>query len=205
MQPVQRGIDGLWHCLRPAFANLTPTAPRQISKPWRRLLSQKGIAPPHHRSTKNAIPRIRFVSASQPPSVHSSDPQRRQWFRRIKSGPYEFPREPKFQEFSDTPQGYVSPKLANDALYHELLHAGGQGDFIRVYVLVEELVRSRGEKPNSRLYLALILANTNPQHGSPAEVRRLLQEMADEGLGPDSAINHAVLKVARTAMMQPPG
>ena len=198
MQSVQKGIDGLWHFLRPAFANPTPTAIRQISnsKPWRRLLSQNVVALPHHRPTKSPILRRNFTQDSQSLPVNPSDFQQRQCFRRIKSGPYDLPGEPKLHQFKDTPQGHVSSELDNDALYEELLNASGRGDFIRVYVLVEELVKIRGEEPNSRLYLALILANTNTHHGSPAEVRRLLQDMTDEGLVAGSEIYHAVLKVA---------
>lgn len=184
MLSVRRGFDGLWHCLRPAFTIPTSTASSQLFKPLRSFLNKSHLAPYHGPAESSIVP-----------SHFDATSQQRQSFRPIRSGPYELPREPKYHEFKNTNQAYVSHELDNDALYQELLCAGGQGNFIRVYVLVEELVKSRGEQPNSRLYLALISANANPQHGSPSEVRRLLSEMADEGITPDSAIYHAVLKV----------
>lgn len=82
-----------------------------------------------------------------------------------------------------------------DRLYHELNRQGGKTNFLRVYEIVRELIRVHGEAPNRRMFLALVLANTNAQHGSIIEVMRLLQEMAENGIQPDSAMYHAVLKV----------
>jgi hypothetical protein len=82
-----------------------------------------------------------------------------------------------------------------DRLYHEVHRQDVTKDFLRIYEAVGELVGRHGEAPNSRMFLALILANTNPHHGSTTEVTRLLQEMIEEGIEPDSATYHAVLKV----------
>ena len=61
--------------------------------------------------------------------------------------------------------------------------------------MVRILVRERGQKPNLKLYDALLLANTDSQNGSAGEVARILDEIAMEGLVPDSATYHAALKV----------
>lgn len=82
-----------------------------------------------------------------------------------------------------------------DRLYHELNRHTGKIDFLRVYETVGELVKQHGEAPNRSLFLALVLANTDAQHGSVTEVIRLLQEMAENEIQPDSPIFHAVLKV----------
>ncbi len=82
-----------------------------------------------------------------------------------------------------------------DILYRELHRQGIRADFLKIYEIVGDLVGRHGEAPNARLFLALILANTNSQHGSTTEVMRLLQEMAEVGIEPDSATYHAVLKV----------
>lgn len=82
-----------------------------------------------------------------------------------------------------------------DRLYCDLNRHLSKRGFLRVYETVGELVGRHGEAPNLRLFLALILANANAQHGSPAEVTRLLQEMAENGIEPDLATYHAVLKV----------
>ena len=60
---------------------------------------------------------------------------------------------------------------------------------------VRILVEERGEKPNLRLYDALLLANADHEHGSASEVARILEEIKIEGLTPDSATYHAILRV----------
>ncbi|MCJ1429866.1 hypothetical protein MMC29_007781, partial [Sticta canariensis] len=156
------------------------------------------IVPLCHAPAKKNILQNGFIRNTPAPSVLPSPPSIAlgfRSFRRVETGPKDPPRLPKLHEFKDTPQGYVSPELGTPALYDELQHVSLKGDFIRIHVLVEALVKERGEEPNIQLYLALILANTSTQHGSPAEVERILDEMENEGLGPNPAVYHAVLKV----------
>ena len=85
-----------------------------------------------------------------------------------------------------------------DKLYHKLDRLKFKAeDFLWIYENVGELVGQHGEAPNRRMFLALILANTDAQHGSTTEVMRLLEEMTQSGIEPDSATYHAVLKVDR--------
>ena len=106
------------------------------------------------------------------------------------------PPRPKDQGVGDTKEGpRLRPLTTVDRLYHELDRHASKTDFLRVYDTVGELVKQHGEAPNRSLFLALVLANTDAQHGSVTEVLRLLQEMAENEIQPDSAIFHAVLKV----------
>ena len=84
-----------------------------------------------------------------------------------------------------------TPQEAYDLLYN----ASEQGDFLKVEALIRVLVEQHGEKPNRRLYRAWILANTDPTYGSADAISRLLEEMAKEGIVPDSEMYHAMLKV----------
>lgn len=68
-------------------------------------------------------------------------------------------------------------------------------NYAQIQDLVKALVKDRGQKPNLRLYDALLLANTDNQYGSAGEVARILDEIAVEGLTPDSATYHAALRV----------
>ena len=68
-------------------------------------------------------------------------------------------------------------------------------NYAHIRDVVRLLVEERGQKPNLRLYDALLLANTDNQYGSAAEVARILDEIAVEGLTPDSATYHAALRV----------
>ncbi|KAK2756761.1 hypothetical protein FQN54_005207 [Arachnomyces sp. PD_36] len=61
--------------------------------------------------------------------------------------------------------------------------------------ILQVLIRDRQIKPQVRHYRALILANTDPQRGSPIQVRKLLQEMEQNGVPADSGTLHGALKV----------
>lgn len=196
MPPVCRDIDALCHCVRPHLNRVTSVTLSYRTSKSLSFFSQGDIVPVSHPPAKKTQ-RKGFIRNTPGPTFSPSSLVRFRSFRRVKTGPKDLPRQPKLHEFKDTQKGYVSPGLGISALYNELQHAALKGDFIRTHVLVEALVKERGEEPNIHLYLALILANTSTTHGSPAEVKRLLDEMENEGLVPDSAIYHAVLKVAR--------
>lgn len=92
--------------------------------------------------------------------------------------------------------GAASPSTQDiRAGYQDLKRFSERADYVRVQAQVEQLVRVNHETPSLRLYNALILANGNPQMGSAGEVARLLQEMVEGGIMPDSATYHAVLRV----------
>lgn len=71
-----------------------------------------------------------------------------------------------------------------------------KGDYTHIRDVVKILVKERAQKPNLRLYDALLLANTDHQSGSAGEVARILNEIGMEGLVPDSATYHAALRVS---------
>lgn len=80
-------------------------------------------------------------------------------------------------------------------MYENLRHVSRKADYKHVQALVKYLVVERGERPNTRIYDALILANANAEYGSVSEVTQILHEMAVEGITPDSATYHAALRV----------
>ncbi|CAF9929488.1 MAG: hypothetical protein ALECFALPRED_004335 [Alectoria fallacina] len=81
------------------------------------------------------------------------------------------------------------------SVYQELRRSTLEVNYAHIRDVVRLLVEERGQKPNLRLYDALLLANTDNQYGSAAEVARILDEIAVEGLTPDSATYHAALRV----------
>ncbi|QIX01123.1 hypothetical protein AMS68_006640 [Peltaster fructicola] len=82
-----------------------------------------------------------------------------------------------------------------DSLYTRLHDLAGRGRVDSCRAVVQELVRERGQAPNIEMYNALIASNTNPDAGAAWRVHRLLKELQDEGLEPDQATCHNVLKV----------
>ena len=79
--------------------------------------------------------------------------------------------------------------------YQYLRQIALRANYRQTQECVRILVEERGEKPNLRLYDTLLLANADHEHGSASEVARILEEMKDKGLTPDSATYHAILRV----------
>lgn len=92
-------------------------------------------------------------------------------------------------------QWQIQKELNSGELHEELQRTSIAGDYPRTRESLRELVQDRGERPGRTHYQALLLANTSPQHGSAAEVHRILQEMEEAGITLDSAAYHAVLRV----------
>ena len=83
------------------------------------------------------------------------------------------------------------------SILHEQLYAyrTREGGFDLVTDLVEYLIKVRGEKPSLIHYDSLIRINADASKGSAVSVRSLLEEMKEEGIGPDSGAYHNALKV----------
>lgn len=79
--------------------------------------------------------------------------------------------------------------------YQKLRQIALGANYRQTQECVQILVEERGEKPNLRLYEALLLANADHEHGSALEVARILEEIKNEGLTPDSGTYHAILRV----------
>lgn len=82
-------------------------------------------------------------------------------------------------------------------IYNHIRRQAAHGRVADVQRFVHELVQ-RGEKPNLRMYSALILTNIDREAGSAAEVKELFKEMASEGIVPDVLVYHDALKVRAT-------
>jgi len=174
-------IDSLWHCLCPsfyAFPDQCTLIPRVTTRyaPRSAAIARPAATrnPLHHRSNRRP---------KKEPLQH---------LRRLEINRSYATHEPRFENPEDE---RVLKQIPENAIWEELRKASLKGNFIRVQRIVRILVTSQGERPSPRLYTALILANTSPQYGSVQEVENILREMAEEGLSPDSAAYHAVLKV----------
>jgi len=71
-----------------------------------------------------------------------------------------------------------------------------EGAFTSILEIVQFLITVKGEKLSLFHYDALIRANADAAHGSVDAVKLLLQEMKEEGIGGDSGLYHAVLRVS---------
>lgn len=98
-------------------------------------------------------------------------------------------------------QGYMR-ELDIQTAYQTLRQIALGGNRTRTQACVNILITERDEKPNVKLYDALLLANVDHQNGSASEISDLLEEMANEGFTPTSATYHAVLKVENLEFIQ---
>lgn len=80
-------------------------------------------------------------------------------------------------------------------LYDELLKYAAAGRTQDVSTMVTRLVTENREKPNLKLYNALVLVNTSMSDGSAAAVAAILKEMDGELITPDTNVYHNALKV----------
>ena len=173
-------LDALWYCLCPSFR-------QSLFRPSRHLVQGLNKVNQHRNYTRHA----HKYTPPVPPSsqLHRDRESRTDSFRpppgrRVK--PYKPPQLARTDPIDE---------WSSEAAHGQLQLAARQGDYARVKNYITLLVGKRRERPTVQLYHKMILANTDPEHGSPNEVASLLQEMIREGLYPDSAIYHAVIKV----------
>ncbi len=96
---------------------------------------------------------------------------------------------------AEVAQARKAPHDVTNELYERLRSAAFKGSRQEVLNIITALVQEHQEKLSGRLYNALILTHTDPQHGSAAEASRLLQDMLHEGIPVESSTYHALLKV----------
>ena len=173
-------VDSLWYYLCPTYYNLSITCRSPL-----RSIASKLSGRALHAATKRSIvyyasPYHLLRKAPVIPSPHNRTQCRN------------FGGNFKKKHLNDEEALKV---VAKSLVYERLRKASIEGDYHRVQKVVRILVRERGEAPSARLYTALILANTHAEHGTVQQVEELLEEMVAEGVNPDSATYHAVLKV----------
>ena len=176
MVPAQIINDNLWHCF--SSSALFLFAGRRVTDALQDLGKAKCTA--------------RFLLYSR---KHSVTLPNSQWLRCSSSLHHR--RSPFDSEFFHSRVDLEkTAKVSNiEDTYEKLKIWSHRANYVQVQAFVDRLVRIYGERPNNRIYEALILANADALHGSPAEVRKILQEMKEEGVSVGSGIYHAALKV----------
>lgn len=167
---------GLWHCLSTSFQNTQWSYSRSaiyfLNAPYSVLQRSYTLCA---KGSANSPCKLPHSKTFRPPSSFPS----------LNSGQRRHNRQP-----------YVRSDRSIQSLYGDLRQASKKADYQLVQQLARLLVNQRGEKPSQRLYHALVLANADPEHGSPREVEALLQEMVDMDIALDAATYHAALKVS---------
>lgn len=174
-------VDGLWQCLCPLSSRLSLKGVDAISPAGaRRLIRCRKV---QHYQTQTQSFRTKPQVGPQPLRQSVS----------LEAQRYT-PRE-SFAFIQHVRDHARIRNLDIASAYQELRRLAVKGDYTHIRDVVKILVKERGQKPNLRLYDALLLANTHNQSGSAGEVARILNEIGMEGLVPDSATYHAALRV----------
>lgn len=186
MLSVRKNIDGLWHCLRPKLSTLILGSANQPSLFTRELILRNHFFPQcHFHSVKS--PRHNGCNPTDQKHTYS----------------HNFLRNRSIQSVDgDSQEKWGRQAPGDQRIYEDLRRLAVKGNFVQVERLVNEIIKTRGEKLDSRIYLAMVSANACAHNGSPAEVRRLLEQMAKDNIEPDSAMYHAVLKVIDEEIIQ---
>ena len=180
-------IDGLWRCLCPILATATVNSRRSFSKArlFDRItkIRRTGTAPYSTQRvvSKPCIPQretIRSLGGAIPIVPRPTSLQRRDY----NGSQIRHPRR-------------LTRQAEIDALYEELHISNRRGKYEWTTSNIRKLVEDHHQEPSLRLYIPLILSNTDSRNGSAAAIEEILEEMGHENIIPDSATYHAILKV----------
>ena len=69
----------------------------------------------------------------------------------------------------------------------------------KIYEILDILIEKEKEQPKSLHYEAVILGNSDPEHGSIENVEQILEAMKHEGIAIGAPIYNAVLRVSPLA------
>lgn len=180
-------IDGLWRCLCPSYDG---NRALQLTK---------------HLGASATRPRIHRT----PP--YQISPSKRFQARSSHGGPAIGGDTDRGEHFTSrpTPRRRIEPSRngiqSRNASWDDLSVAQLQdvlsglkqkeGEYHKLVELVKYLLNKTGEKPNLLHYDALISGNSNASLGSAVVVAKLLQDVKEEKVVPDSRLYHSALQV----------
>jgi hypothetical protein len=183
MPVVKRVIDAQWNYLRPSLHILKlpdfRVACRPTSWAFKRCLNIQ-----RHNNMR--------ISTTKPrASLHCNAPGNSIYARKY------LHQNAVFSELQRRDQGFMR-ELAIETAYQKLRQIALEGNYSQIQACVNIMLTVRDEKPNARLYDALLLANMDNEYGSASEISNLLEEMVNGGITQNSATYHAVLRVKFT-------
>ncbi|KAF2262145.1 hypothetical protein CC78DRAFT_520588 [Lojkania enalia] len=160
--------DGLWRCLCPSF---------QPARSLRRLVQCQVT---NNLSNKPPRPLRTTRSYTVTPDANSQSPV----FRSGSQGPARLQNKDKLS-LVHLPTTELYARLRIDA-------AGGRSQ--EVMNIVKILIKDRREKPNILLYSAILHSFVSPEDGTAGKIRRILEEMQEEGIELDATACHNILE-----------
>lgn len=195
-------VDGLWYCLCPSFHQI---APRQ---PFASFISKRACQTRHLAAnpTPDVVPGPRHfskvggrdrtqrkqISESLSGNQNGDSATRERSSTWAKDARQSADHEPMLADLPMSIRRRSTEDLEN-FLKREM--SENKQRMLTVTAILRVLIGERHIQPKLRHYKALILANTDPRHGWPENIRRLLSEMEENGIAADSSTLHAALQV----------
>lgn len=182
--------DALWRCLCPSFNSFKRVESIRRCSPARHAPRPLGgldgrIQPSYGRSmsmrsTACVANALGTESVSQPESM-------------VRTIPDAVPRpHPNRNNKWENPALVLLPTAE---LYERLRSDAATGRHEEVFNIIKILIKDRRERPNIRLYAAMLHSFVSPEYGTAGKIRKMLEEMAELGVDLDAGACHAVLEV----------
>ncbi|KAF2010497.1 hypothetical protein BU24DRAFT_378551 [Aaosphaeria arxii CBS 175.79] len=182
MPPPTLVNDALWRCLCPKFQS--PTALRNFSRAQSCLVARNGHTqrPTTFRATSRS--QIRHVNISAPSRLDTND---------LSFGNHRSPVS-SISKRSAKPDAPSLVHLPTNALYDRLRRDGAAGRYNEVMNIVKILLKDRRERPNVRMYSAILHSFANCQEGTAGKIRKVMEEMVESGVDLDVGACHNALE-----------
>lgn len=183
--------DGLWRCLCPSFESLS------LSTTFAPIRTRRGNV--------HALPRQR-PSRTQARFHHPIFASRR------RESPIFRPSEQHNASRKLGPTGIFGSQrrkqpptdlvhLPTPELYERLGLFSADGQCEAVDRVINILIRDRQQPPNLRMYSAILHSYANPEEGTAGKIRKILDDMEEDGIELDAGACHSVLKVGYSITM----
>ncbi|KAF2747867.1 hypothetical protein M011DRAFT_385346, partial [Sporormia fimetaria CBS 119925] len=163
--------DALWRCLCPSFVQPGAFLSTRLDGPVRATL--------HDRLSRSSR---RPLSTTCPNAQAPANSFNFQYTSQQRSHRYTIQNDPGLA------------LLPTPELYERLRSNAVAGRYLDVFKIIKILVKDRREAPNLRLYTAILHSFVDPEAGTAGKIRKIIEEMMEEGIDFDSGACHAVLE-----------
>ena len=181
MPPLPIVHDGLWRCLCPSFQPSRTLAKLPRARPSVRPRPQPPKTLPFPTSRASARPYNTstniWTGQNVPESTAGASPR-----------PFRNGRPPLVE-------------LTTRDLYERLRFDAAAGRHEEVMNIVQILIKDRRERLSQSIYSAILHSFVSPSEGTAGKVRKVLEEMQEEGIEPDAQTCHNVLEVRRSCSL----
>ncbi|KAH7128646.1 hypothetical protein B0J11DRAFT_275748 [Dendryphion nanum] len=183
MPPSTFVNDALWKCLCPP--SRSTTASGYLSRVHSPLSTRNCLQTPRSQyrlnTTSSAVSKL-FSEHKSDNTTFARLNKKPSYFRLKYDAPQEADEKPSLVHFT------------NAQLYETLRDDASIGNYNQVIRKTKILIKDRGERPNIRMYAAILKSFTSCEEGTAGKIRKVLDEMKEMGVELDIGACHDVLE-----------